>query len=104
FKEKEWILKTRKQLIKRGIKIKMKRVGIILIGLFTVMLAACGGDSEAEGTIDEIVFADAGWDSIRVHNYIARTIIEEGFGYETDETTGSTAATIQGLRDGDIHA
>src|SRR5699024_649280 len=92
------------QLIKRGIKIKMKRVGIILIGLFTVMLAACGGDSEAEGTIDEIVFADAGWDSIRVHNYIARTIIEEGFGYETDETTGSTAATIQGLRDGDIHA
>src|SRR5690625_3525283 len=87
----------------------MKRVGIILIGLFTVMLAACGGSDtegaeEAEKSIDEIVFADAGWDSIRVHNYIARTIIEEGFGYETDETTGSTAATIQGLREGDINA
>lgn len=73
-----------------------------------VTLSACGGSgsdgSNANGDIDTIVFADAGWDSIRVHNSIAQTIIENGFGYSTDVTAGSTAATIQGLRDGDINA
>ncbi|MBU5465628.1 ABC transporter substrate-binding protein [Virgibacillus sp. MSJ-26] len=80
----------------------MRKIGVIFVSILTIMLAACG-DSTTEGTIDEIVFADAGWDSIVVHNYIARTIIEEGFGYDTDETTGSTAATLQGLREGDIN-
>src|SRR5690625_152677 len=81
----------------------MKKIGVILVSLSIIMLAACG-DSDAEGTIDEIVFADAGWDSIRVHNHIAQTIIEEGFDYDTDVTAGSTAATVQGLREGDINA
>lgn len=81
----------------------MRKIGVILISVLTIMLAACGG-SDADGTIDEIVFADAGWDSIRVHNHIAQTIIEEGYGYDTDVTAGSTAATIQGLREGDINA
>src|SRR5699024_7354157 len=62
------------------------------------------GENGGGGDIDTIVFADAGWDSIRVHNSIAQTIIEEGYGYDTDVTAGSTAATIQGLRDGDINA
>src|SRR5699024_11570755 len=48
-------------------------------------------------------FADAGWDSIRVHNHIAQTIIEEGFGYDTEVIAGSTAATLQGLRKGEIN-
>lgn len=48
------------------------------------------------------VFADAGWDSIRVHNAIARYIIEKGYGYETDEITGSSSITLQGLIQGDI--
>jgi len=81
----------------------MKKIGVILVSLSIIMLAACG-DSDAEGSIDEIIFADAGWDSIRVHNHVAQTIIEEGFGYDTDVTAGSTAATIQGLREGDINA
>lgn len=80
----------------------MRKIGLVLISALIIMLAACG-DSNAEGTIDEIVFADAGWDSIRVHNHIAQTIIEEGFGYDTDVTAGSTAATVQGLREGDIN-
>src|SRR5690625_125630 len=67
-----------------------------------LVLAACGDDA-ADGEIDTIVFADAGWESIRVHNHIAQTIIEEGFGYDTDVTSGSTATTIQGLRNGDIN-
>lgn len=64
------------------------------------MLAACSSD---DGEFDKVVFADAGWDSIRVHNHIAQTIIEEGFGYDTEVIAGSTAATLQGLRKGEIN-
>lgn len=78
----------------------MKKLGIGITAIFLVFLAACGSD---DGEIDTIIFTDGGWDSLNVHNYIARQIIEEGYGYETDATAGSTAATIQGLRDGDIH-
>ncbi|HLR09607.1 MAG TPA: ABC transporter substrate-binding protein [Bacillota bacterium] len=77
---------------------KLLALGSII--LLTV-LAACGEGADKD--IETIVFADAGWDSIRVHNHIARTIIEEGYGYDTDVTSGSTAATIQGLREGDIN-
>src|SRR5690625_3715687 len=66
-----------------------------------VILAACGSSGDDE--IETIVFADAGWDSIRVHNSIAQKIIEEGFGYDTDVTAGSTAATFQGLIEADIN-
>lgn len=81
----------------------MKRiVGLLFILLAALTLAACGSSS-ADDEIETIVFADAGWDSIQLHNHIARTIIEEGFDYDTDEITGSTAATVQGLREGDIN-
>lgn len=76
----------------------MKKISLGLIAAFLVFLAACSDDE-----LDTIIFTDAGWDSVNVHNYIARTIVEEGYGYDTDMTTGSTAAVIQGLRDGDIH-
>lgn len=78
----------------------LKKLSIGIITLFLLFLAACGSDN---GELETIVFADAGWDSINVHNYIARTIVEEGYGYDTDVTAGSTAATIQGLREGDIN-
>ena len=54
-------------------------------------------------SIEVITFADAGWDSIRVHNSIAQFIVEEGYGYETDVTNGTTAATMQALEKGDIN-
>ncbi|WP_152656828.1 ABC transporter substrate-binding protein [Oceanobacillus sp. CFH 90083] len=79
----------------------MKKLLITLIAACILVLAACGDSSDGE--IDTIIFADAGWDSINVHNHIAAKILEEGYGYDTDITTGSTPATFQGLRDGDIH-
>ncbi|GGM25950.1 ABC transporter substrate-binding protein [Paraliobacillus quinghaiensis] len=78
----------------------MKKVLMILSLVLLGLLAACGGDNEE--TIDTITLADAGWDSIRFHNSVAQTIIENGYGYDTEVTPGSTAATIQGLREGDI--
>lgn len=66
------------------------------------LLSACGSDSGDE-EISVITFADAGWESIRVHNAIAQFIVENGYGYETETTMGSTAITVQGLREGDIN-
>lgn len=75
---------------------------IVLVTAVLVVLSACSG-TEAGGEIDTILFSDAGWDSVRVHNSIAQTIIEEGYGYNTDVMTGSTATTFEGLRKGDIN-
>lgn len=77
----------------------MRKISIGIIATCFLFLVACGADNDE---LETIVFTDSGWDSINVHNYIARTIVEEGFGYDTDTITGSTAATVQGLRDGDI--
>ncbi|MDD3840796.1 MAG: ABC transporter substrate-binding protein [Clostridia bacterium] len=68
--------------------------------------SACSGGSEDQGSSDKggetFVFADAGWDSIKVHNDIASIIIENGYGYKTDVMTGSSPITIKGLAQGDI--
>ncbi len=80
---------------------------ILLLSLILITVTACsnngdnqGGDSN--GKKETLVFADAGWDSIRFHNDVAKLIIENGYGYETDTTIGSTPATFTGLRNGDI--
>lgn len=80
----------------------MKKILFTMMAAAALLLTACG-DSSSDGEIDTVVFADAGWDSINVHNAIAQRILEEGYDYDTDVTTGSTAATFQGLRDGDIN-
>ncbi|HOB29691.1 MAG: ABC transporter substrate-binding protein [Dethiobacteria bacterium] len=74
-----------------------KKILIVLIVaamLMTVSCAPMGGD--------ELVLADAGWDSIQIHNGIASFIIENGYGYETRVLSGSTAMTFTSLREGSI--
>lgn len=79
----------------------MKKLMFISFTSMLIILSACGGSDD--GDIETIVFADGDWDSILVHNYIAQTIIEEGYGYDTESTMGSVMATFQGLRKGDIN-
>ncbi|MBS4208666.1 ABC transporter substrate-binding protein [Bacillus sp. FJAT-50079] len=67
-----------------------------------IFLTACSGGGNKD-SIKVIKFADAGWDSIRFHNSVAQQIIEEGYGYDTEVTNGTTAATIQALQQGDIN-
>lgn len=67
-----------------------------------LVLGACSSESSKD-SIETITFADAGWDSIRVHNSIAQMIVEEGYGYDTEVTSGTTAATLQSLEKGDIN-
>ncbi|MEN2466529.1 ABC transporter substrate-binding protein [Ornithinibacillus sp. JPR2-1] len=80
----------------------MRKIGILFLASILIILSACG--SSSDGELDKIVLADAGWDSIRIHNSIAQIIMEEGFGYDIEVTSGSSTATVQGLRQGDINA
>ncbi|MBS4224262.1 ABC transporter substrate-binding protein [Lederbergia citrea] len=80
----------------------MRKISMFLLVSMLVFLTACSG-SASKDSIKVIKFADAGWDSIRVHNSIAQTIIEEGYGYDTEVTSGTTAATVQALEQGDIN-
>lgn len=85
----------------------MKKVLSILLLLFLVVsLTGCGGSNssvekepEIKGTL---TMADAGWDSIRVHNAIASFILKHGYGYETEIVSGSSPVTFAGHRQGDI--
>ncbi|MUK87499.1 ABC transporter substrate-binding protein [Ornithinibacillus sp. L9] len=65
------------------------------------MVAGCGTNASSDKK-EPIVFADAGWDSLRFHNEIAGIIIEAGYGYETDQRTGSSTAVWVGIEEGDI--
>jgi glycine betaine/proline transport system substrate-binding protein len=85
----------------KGVWIDMRKLALVLSISLVVLLSACGGGASKD-SIDVIKFADAGWDSIRVHNSIARTIVEEGYGYDTEETNGTSAATFQALEKGDL--
>lgn len=79
----------------------MKRAVSILL-LITIILTTIVGCSKEAKTDRVISFADAGWDSVRFHNAVAATIIEELWGYSWTEITGSTPVTYQGLLSGEI--
>lgn len=73
---------------------------IVVAGIMVFSMIAAGC---APGEEDALVFADAGWDSMQIHNAIAGFIIEHGYGYETTEMSGSTPITFTALREGSIH-
>jgi len=78
---------------------KNKIFSVIFILLISIILISLTVSVSAK---DKIVFADPGWDSVRFHNGVAQTIIEEGYGYPTDVISGSSPATLLGLKEGDI--
>src|SRR5699024_9381793 len=102
--------KFREQLskkLKKGIYYKMRKTLLtISVLLLLTIVTACGSGNNAEEEeveeIDKLVFADEGWDRIRFNKSVAKTIVENGYDYDTDVISGSTATTIQGLREGDI--
>jgi glycine betaine/proline transport system substrate-binding protein len=72
---------------------------LVTILVITVVVLSLSVNAVAQKTV---VFADAGWESIRFHSYVAGIIMEEGYGYEMDMVSGSTPVTLMGLRRGDI--
>ncbi|MFD2762141.1 ABC transporter substrate-binding protein [Lentibacillus juripiscarius] len=83
----------------------MKKKTLLFSGilLLIAMMLLGGCNSQASGDEKEpIIFADENWASLRFHNEIAGTIIEAGYGYETEQRKGSASALLTGLREGDI--
>lgn len=85
---------------------------VALLSLLVLSLAACGNSTSSdEGAEDagaapvekKLVLADASWDSIRVHNAIAKIILEEGYGYEIELMPGSSPNLVAGHTEGDIN-
>jgi len=73
---------------------------LIAFLVITVLVLSLNMNTMAQETI---TFADAGWESIRFHSYVAGIIMEEGYGgYSLDMVSGSTPVTLMGLRQGDI--
>ncbi len=77
----------------------MKKIFAILVTT-VIVLTLLGGAALAETT--HAVFADAGWDSIRLHNAIAAFIGETAYDLDTEEISGSTPITYTGLISGDV--
>ncbi len=52
--------------------------------------------------LETIIFGDAGWDSLRLHNAIAGFILDHGYGYDYDVIPGSTPNILEGVIKGDV--
>lgn len=80
----------------------MRKIALTVAMSLILLLSACGGTASKDN-IEVIKLADAGWDSIRIHNSVAQIIIEDGYGYETEVINGTSAATFQALEKGDLN-
>ncbi len=71
-----------------------------------LLLIACSGclllPDKSSAAKTELLFADAGWDSIKLNNAVAGLIAEYVFGYTWKETPGSTPISHEALLKGDI--
>ncbi len=78
----------------------MKRIisFTLIVMLLVISAAGCTGKSKK----GEIVFANAQWDSIMLHNAIAGMIAESVFGYGWREIPGSTTVLHEGVIKGEI--
>lgn len=78
---------------------RKQKIFLVCALALTLLLTGCSTGGSNKKTV---VFADAGWDSIQIHNAVAGYILEKGFGFEWSQVTGSTAITYQALVDGEI--
>jgi len=85
-------------------KYKIVMVSLVLVSSFT--LVGCGSNqnsNNANADKPTIVFGDASWSSIQVHNRIAGFIVEHGYGYpEPEYVFGESLPILQGTANGDI--
>jgi len=81
-------------------------IGVILIGALIFYFSSSSPKIPNTGEVQDdkgvLVLAEAGWDSIRFHNEVARLIMENGYGYKTKIIPGTTIVTFEGLKRGDI--
>lgn len=81
----------------------MKRVlSILLAALFLAQPLGLAGEARAAEEKREIVFADVGWDSIKLNNALAGLVAREIFGYTWTEIPGSTPIIHEALLKGEV--
>lgn len=76
---------------------KLLQICFLVLMMFLVMGCDTGDKKD-----DTIVFADDSWASNRFYNEIAQFIIENGYGYQTEKVTGSTAALLTGMAKNEV--
>ena len=80
-------------------------LGLLAASLLAAQVAVAEPSREAadcNGIGRELVFAGLDWQSAQLHNQIAGTILQAGFGCDYTDIPGSTIPMVQGLVRGDI--
>lgn len=84
----------------------MKKFFALMLVLLFVGSVVSGCSNEAVTDTKEpikIIATDNGWDSQKLHNEIARIIVEHGYeGYDFDVSTGSSTMNWQAIIKGDV--
>jgi glycine betaine/proline transport system substrate-binding protein len=83
-----------------GNTMKKTRWILVLSLLFIFPLLLFSGCAQEEKSA-KLIFCDAGWDSVRFHNAIARFIAKSAYGLDSEELKGSTPVTYMALLSGD---
>jgi len=81
-------------------KKKLFTVMIILAALLLMTVGAAGCAKKDEPVV--LKLADAGWDSIQLHNSIVSYILKHGYGVETEQISGTTPITWKAFLENDI--
>lgn len=82
--------------------LKRQALPIVFI-IASSLLNSAVANEKALCDIDRpIIFAGFDWDSARLHNSVARFILEKGYGCKTDEIPGTTIPLFNGMARGDI--
>ena len=90
----------------------VKKAAVMAAVILLLAAVSCAGSSPDPSsapvnteplTDTAIVFGDLNWNSVIVQNHIAQFIVEEGYGYSTENIFGGTLPILQGLRRGDVH-
>lgn len=79
---------------------------ILILVLVTLPLIGTGCSQKQKDNAASkptIIFGDGNWDSVGVHNHVARIILENGYGYKTDSFPSSTPILFEGIKNGNIH-
>ena len=74
----------------------------LLAGVAVAILALAGCSSGSDTAGGHIKMADAGWDSIQLHNAIVGFVAENAYDMTWEEVPGSTPITYEGTKNGEI--
>ena len=81
----------------KGLKVTL--ILLTLVAALFIALPACG-EEEKDTTL---IFSDLDWVSAQIQNGIARKILEDGYGYQTDAVFGGTVPLMEALTRGDTN-